>query len=229
MPDASDLPHHAVPLLWRDDRGPVVDRRAALAHLASSDPTLGTLVRRAGPFRLEPPPAQTPFQYLLRCITAQQLSGRAATTIFGRVAAIYRPRRFPAPRAVLATPAERLRAAGLSTAKSSAILDLARHAAAGRIPGRRRLGVMTPEAIHQRLTAVRGIGRWTVEMLLIFYLGHPDVLPVHDLGVRKGFARAFRKRALPEPAALARYGERWRPYRSIASWYLWRALELPPD
>jgi 3-methyladenine DNA glycosylase/8-oxoguanine DNA glycosylase len=220
------------PLFWRTSAGPVVDRQAALAHLERNDPVLGALIRRIGPFPLASPGRVTPFQYLLRCIASQQLSGKAAETIFGRFRASYhphRPDRYPTPAAVLATSPARLREAGLSGAKAAAILDLARHAANGGVPGRARLERMEAEEIIERLTAVRGIGRWTVEMLLIFYLGHPDVLPTVDLGIRKGFARLYGRRHLPSELALTRHGRRWQPYRSVACWYLWRVLELPPD
>ena len=212
--------------LWREDNGPVLDRHAAITQLAAADPSLGELIQRVGPCALCPRSVVTPFQALLRAIVYQQLSGAAARTILGRVRGLYRPKRYPGPADLLATPEAQLRNAGLSSAKVRAVLDLARHAAAREIPGVRRLRGMDPEEIVTLLTRVRGVGRWTVEMLLIFRLGHPDILPVQDLGVRKGFARVYRRRRLPEPEELGRHGERWRPFRSIASWYLWRALEL---
>lgn len=216
------------PLLWRDDPGPVVDRAAALAHLAAADPDLGRAIRLVGPLDLEPPDLRSPFHYLQRAIIYQQLSGKAAGTIFGRFRRIYSPggRRNPTPDQVLATPEATLRSAGLSTAKSKAIIDLAAHAQKGTVPSRRDLASLEPEAIIERLVQVRGVGRWTVEMLLIFHLGHPDVLPLGDLGIRKGFGRVFGVKRLPSPRTVARRGERWRPYRSIASWYLWRVLDL---
>ncbi len=220
--------HPKPPLLWRDDDGPVVDRAAALDHLAAADPELGRAIRLIGPLGLEPPDLRSPFHYLQRAIVYQQLSGKAAGTIFGRFRRIYSPggRRNPSPDQILATPESTLRGAGLSTAKARAILDLASHARLGTVPTRRELGRLDPDTIIERLTRVRGVGRWTVEMLLIFHLGHPDVLPLGDLGLRKGFGRVFGVKRLPSPRTVARRGERWRPYRSIAGWYLWRALDL---
>ena len=139
--------------------------------------------------------------------------------------ALYRPRRFPRPLDILETPAERLRAAGLSAAKTLAVQDLAAKTVDGTVPSMLRVRRMSDDEIIERLTTVRGVGRWTVEMLLLFRLGRPDVLPVGDLGVRKGFARAFGRRVLTDPMVLSRRAERWRPYRSVASWYLWRALD----
>jgi len=217
------------PFLWRDDRGAVVDRAAARAHLAKADPALARVIARVGDFSLAPPARLTTFQYLLKAIVYQQLSGKAATTILGRVTGIFTGTGGPTPSALLSVPAERLQGAGLSRAKAAAVLDLARHARIGRLPRTERLRAMEVDEIMNRLTAVRGVGRWTVEMLLIFHLGHPDILPVNDLGVRKGFARMGGRRSLPSPAQLARHGNRWRPYRSIATWYLWRAIELPPE
>jgi DNA-3-methyladenine glycosylase II len=166
------------------------------------------------------------FASLLRSIVYQQLTGKAAATILGRVVRTCGPARFPTPRQVLAIPAERLREAGLSTAKTAAVRDLAAKTLDGTVPSLARIRRMDDEEIVERLTQVRGIGRWTVEMLLIFRLGRPDVLPLNDLGVRKGFGLTFQRGKLPEPATMLRRGERWRPYRSVASWYLWRALEL---
>lgn len=205
------------------------DTRPAEAALAAADPEFGAAMRRVG--RVHRPAADrgTPFEMLLRSITYQQLSGRAAATIHGRLCALY-PRQRPTPQAVLATPAELLRSAGLSRAKVAAAHDLAARVQDGTVPattaGLHRLG---EEEIIARLCAVRGVGRWTVEMFLMFRLGRPDILPVSDLGVQKGFAVAFRKRKLPTPAQLARRGERWRPWRTVASWYLWALAELGPE
>jgi DNA-3-methyladenine glycosylase II len=210
--------------LWSDDGASLA---SAVAHLALVDPVMAELIGRVGDCRLAAPRRATPFQYLLRAIVGQQLSSKAAATIFGRVTEIYSPGGLD-PAKVLATPAERLRAAGLSGGKTRAAKDLARFAADGRLPSARALRAMPPGEVVDRLTEIHGVGQWTVEMLLIFYLGHPDVLPLTDLGVRKGFQLAYRKRRLPHPRFLARHGVRWKPYRSVASWYLWRALELPP-
>lgn len=202
------------------------DPDVACRHLTEADPILGALIARVGEFTMRPEPARSLFQVLVRSIVYQQLSGNAAGTILGRVIRLFAPKRFPTPRDLLEVPPERLRAAGLSTAKTAALKDLAARALDGTVPSLPRVRRMTDEEIVEQLTTVRGIGRWTVEMLLIFKLGRPDVLPLADLGVRKGFALTLGKRKLPEPAAMIRRGERWRPYRSVASWYLWRALEL---
>ena len=201
------------------------DPDLACRHLSAADPWLGQLIARAGPFTMRPPPTQSLFAALVEAIVYQQLSGAAAATILRRVVALYRPRRFPRPLDILETPAERLRAAGLSAAKTLAVQDLAAKTVDGTVPSMLRVRRMSDDEIIERLTRVRGVGRWTVEMLLLFRLGRPDVLPVGDLGVRKGFARAFDRRVLTDPMVLSRRAERWRPYRSVASWYLWRALD----
>ena len=202
------------------------DPTVACRHLAEADPRMGTLIARAGAFTMRPEPAQSLFAALLEAIVYQQLSGKAAATILGRVVALYRPRRFPRPQDIIDTPPERLRAAGLSSAKTAAIRDLAARSLDGTVPPMGRVRRMPDDEIIAHLTTVRGVGRWTVEMLLLFRLGRPDVLPLGDLGVRKGFARAFDRRVLTDPLVLSRRAERWRPYRSVASWYLWRALDL---
>lgn len=214
-----------LPVKLRPD-GLGYDPEAACRHLTTADPVMGRLIARVGEFTMRPEPTHSLFQTLVRSIVYQQLTGRAAATILGRVTRLFAPKRFPTPRDLLEIPAERLRAAGLSTAKTAALKDLAAKALDGTVPSLPRVRRMEDEEIVEHLTAVRGIGRWTVEMLLIFKLGRPDVLPLGDLGVRKGFALTLGKRTLPEPAAMSRRGERWRPYRSVASWYLWRALEL---
>ena len=198
----------------------------ACRHLAEADPTLGALIARVGPCRLRPPPTQSLFAALARSIVYQQLSGTAAATILGRVKAIYPAKRFPTPRDILATPPERLRAAGLSTAKTAALRDLAERCLDGTVPTMRRVRLMGDEEVIERLIQVRGVGRWTAEMLLMFRLGRGDVLPVSDLGIRKGFALTFASRRLPAAITIERRAQRWRPYRSVACWYLWRALEL---
>jgi DNA-3-methyladenine glycosylase II len=197
----------------------------ACRHLSEADPRLGELILRAGPFSMRPEPTQSLFAAVLESIVYQQLSGKAAATILSRVVAIYRPRRFPRPQDILDTPADRLRLAGLSAAKAAAVRDLAARTLDGTVPPMGRVRRMSDEEIVERLTTVRGVGRWTVEMLLLFRLGRPDVLPLGDLGVRKGFARTFGRRVLSDPDVLSRRAERWRPYRSVASWYLWRALD----
>jgi DNA-3-methyladenine glycosylase II len=208
--------------------GLAYDPAVACRHLSDTDARLGALIARAGPFTMRPEPTQSLFAALTESIVYQQLSGRAAETILGRVIALYRPRRFPRPQDVLDTPVAQLRAAGLSAAKAAALHDLAAKALDGTVPPMGRVRRLSDEEIIERLTAVRGVGRWTVEMLLLFRLGRPDVLPLGDLGVRKGFARVFDRRALEDPMILSRRAERWRPYRSVASWYMWRALDPEP-
>lgn len=202
------------------------DPDLACRHLALADPRLGEWMDRIGPFRLRPEPTQSLFAALARSIVYQQLTGKAAATILARVVKACGRRAFPTPRDLLDISAERLRQAGLSAAKTAALKDLAARTLDGTIPSMARIRRMDDEEIIERLTIVRGIGRWTVEMLLIFRLGRPDVLPYTDLGVRKGFGRVFSRGALPEAAVMIRRAERWRPYRSVASWYLWRVLEL---
>jgi 3-methyladenine DNA glycosylase/8-oxoguanine DNA glycosylase len=198
----------------------------ACRHLTEADPQLGTLIQQVGQFRLRPEPTQSLFLALLRSIVYQQLSGRAAATILGRVHQLFSPRSIPTPRALLELPPERLRQAGLSAAKTLAVRDLAARTLDGTVPSLARIRRLDDEEIIDRLITIRGIGRWTAEMLLIFRLGRPDVLPLTDLGIRKGFGRTFRRGRLPTATMMIRRGERWRPYRSVASWYLWRALEL---
>lgn len=202
------------------------DPAIASRHLAQADLRLAELMERAGPFTMRPVPTQSLFAALARSIVYQQLSGKAASTILGRTIRLFAPRRFPTPSDLLEAPAERLRAAGLSAAKSAALKDLAARTLDGTVPSLAHIRRMDDETIIERLTQVRGIGRWTVEMLLIFRLGRPDVLPLTDLGVRKGFGLTFRRGRMPEPSIMLRRAERWRPYRSVASWYMWRALEL---
>jgi DNA-3-methyladenine glycosylase II len=202
------------------------DPDLACRYLAAADPKLGALMARAGPFTMRPEPTQSLFAALARSIVYQQLTGKAAATILRRVVQAAGRRGFPTPRDLLAAAPEKLREAGLSAAKTAALKDLAAKTLDGTVPSLARIRRMDDEQIIERLITVRGIGRWTVEMLLIFRLGRPDVLPLTDLGVRKGFALTFRRGALPDAAVMLRRGERWRPYRSVASWYLWRALEL---
>lgn len=194
---------------------------AAHRHLAR-DPVMRHLIRLHGPCGLEPR-RWSPYEALTRAIAHQQLNGRAAQSILGRFVALFGNGRFPTPLQVMATPPARLRRAGFSHAKVQAIKDIARHALAGTVPTRRAAARLTNDEIIERLLPIRGVGRWTVEMLLIFTLGRADVLPVDDFGVREGYRRACGKRTRPTPKALRRLGERWQPYRSVAAWYLWRA------
>ena len=198
---------------------------AAIEHLSQSDKVLARLIRRVGPCRLEARRSAGPFHAVVQSVAHQQLNGTAAKTILKRVIAIYPGRKFPAPEDLLATPDERLRGAGLSRAKTAALKDIAAKTLEGIVPGSRAIARMSNEEILERLTAIRGVGPWTVEMLLIFTLGRLDILPATDFGVRKGFALTYRRKELPAPSELIKHGERWRPYRTIASWYLWRALD----
>ena len=207
------------------------DVETAIQHLTVADAVLGRHIARLGPCTFRLKETKDTFTALAEAIVYQQLSGKAAATIFGRVMALCPNGRLE-PKRVLATQDRVLRGAGLSRAKVASLRDLAERTKAGGVPSLEGLAGMDDEAIVEALTGVRGIGRWTVEMLLMFRLGRPDVLPLSDYGIRKGFSRVFRSRrrrgdddALPSPAEIARRGERWRPYRSVASWYLWRALD----
>ncbi len=186
---------------------------------------MAKLIARSRRYNIAPAVSIRPFDALAESIAYQQLSGKAAAKIFGRVRALYPKRKWLDPERLLATPDEALRAAGLSRAKTAALKDLAAKTIDGTVPSGRALIGMTDDEIVARLTTVRGIGRWTVEMLLLFDLGRPDVWPVDDYGVRKGFAKTFGRRKLPTPKQLMKFGEKWRPYRSVAAWYFWRALD----
>jgi methylated-DNA-[protein]-cysteine S-methyltransferase len=203
------------------------DPPAAVAHLCAADPKLGELIARVGTCRMRIRPAHSTFLALAESIVYQQLSGRAAATIFARVCALF-PNAHAGftPEQLLRTSEARLSGAGLSRSKLLSLRDLAQRTAAGEVPTLAALGGMDDEDIIERLSQVRGIGRWTVEMLLMFRLGRPDVLPLDDYGVRKGLGVVLGRRALPGRDLLVKRGERWRPYRSAASWYLWRAAEL---
>jgi 3-methyladenine DNA glycosylase/8-oxoguanine DNA glycosylase len=190
--------------------------------LSAVDAVLARAIDTVGPFQIAPRTSSI-FAALARAIVYQQLAGRAAAAIWGRLCALF-PEGEPTPEHILSASDEELRGAGLSRSKMLSLRDLARRAAGGEIPVPAEIRRMDDEAIVERLTQVRGIGRWTAEMLLIFHLGRPDVLPVDDYGVRKGFAIAY-DRELPSPKELAAYGERWKPYRTVASWYLWRIVE----
>ena len=201
------------------------DTSAAVAALREADPALGRAIDTFGPFAMRRQAMRTPFEALLRAIVYQQLSGRAAGAIHARVLALFEGGR-PTPRALATMSEERLRQAGLSRAKAAAARDLAEKTIARVVPGGRALRGMPDDEVVARLVQVRGVGRWTVEMLLMSHLARPDVLPATDLGIRRGFARIQSLEELPEPADLLAYGERWRPWRTVASWYLWRAADL---
>jgi DNA-3-methyladenine glycosylase II len=202
------------------------ESRAIVRKLRSRDPILGDIMKRVGPLTLEPR-QETVFEGLLRAIVYQQLSGKAAATIHGRLLALLPRAAREQPQALRELTDEQLRGVGLSGNKAAAARDLARRAVDGSLPTRRRTLKMTDEEIIAALVEVRGIGRWTAEMLLMFSLGRPDVLPIDDLGIRKGFACVYGLAELPTGQQVAEHGERWKPYRTAASWYLWRALELP--
>jgi 3-methyladenine DNA glycosylase/8-oxoguanine DNA glycosylase len=201
------------------------DAVGALEHLSSHDAKLASLIAQVGPLRLRVDPTQSTFDALARSIVYQQLNGKAAATIHGRLRALF-PRQRVRPETLLSTGDELLRGAGLSRGKVPALRDLAARTLDGTVPTVSALHAMSDEEIMDRLVTVRGIGRWTVEMLLIFRLGRADVLPVSDYGVRQGYQIAYRKRALPTPKELTRHAETWRPFRTAASWYMWRAVDL---
>ena len=215
-----------------------LDHTAACEYLSRVDRRLARLIQRSGECLLQPENTQNIFEALMEAIIYQQLNGKVAATITERVKGLFpentkrvRTRRglvngFPAPDQILAASDEQLRSAGLSRAKMLAIRDLAAKIVDGTVPTVKQAHRMSDEELIEQIDTVRGIGRWTVEMLLLFRLGRPDVLPVDDYGVRKGFARLHKLKELPKPKELLAYGERWRPYRSVASWYLWRAAEM---
>ena len=207
---------------------PLFDPAAAIAHLRAADPRLAVVIDRARPCDLAPRRLGSLFEVLLRAIVYQQLNGKAASTILGRVQALF-PKNRPTPHALLALADEPLRAAGLSRNKLAAIRDLAAKTLDGTVPTPAAARKLSDADLVARLTAVRGIGPWTVHMFLMFDLGRPDVLPTGDYGVRAGFQKLHRKRRQPTPVELERHAGRWRPYRSVAAWYLWRVheIELP--
>ena len=204
-----------------------MNHELAHQHLAATHPRMAALIERSTRYKIESTLSIRPFDALAESIAYQQLSGKAAATIFGRVRALYPRRKYLDPEQILVTPDETLRLAGLSRNKIAALKDLAAKTIDGTVPSSRAFARMSDEEIIACLIAVRGIGRWTVEMLLLFDLGRPDVWPVDDYGVRKGFAKTFGRRKLPTPKELMKFGEKWRPYRSVAAWYFWRALDAP--
>ncbi len=199
----------------------------AYHHLARTDKRLAALMAISRRYDLVPQNGVRPFDALAESIAYQQLSGKAAATIWKRVRTLFPKRKFLDPKLVLETPDEKFRAAGLSRSKVAALKDLAAKTLDRTVPTTAQLSKMTDEEIIERLIQVRGIGRWTAEMLLLFELGRPDVWPVHDYGVRKGFAKIFGRRKLPTPKQMLKLGEKWRPYRSVLAWYCWRALDKP--
>ncbi len=220
-------------------RQPRYDSAAALASLSAADPKLARLIERAGPFTLKLAGTQSPFEALTESIIYQQLHGKAAASIHRRLIESFEPvcglGVHPSPQHLLDCPNQQLRSAGLSGNKALALRDLAAKTLDGTVPPLARIRRMSDDDIVTHLTQVRGVGKWTVEMLLIFRLGRPDVLPVDDYAVRKGFALTFlglkpsdkvTPAVLPKPDIMRKRAERWRPWRSVASWYMWRACDL---
>jgi DNA-3-methyladenine glycosylase II len=199
---------------------------AALKHLAAIDPVMGRLIREIGGCKLAHEPWRSPFQSLVQAVAHQQLNGMAANTILTRFQKLFPRRRFPKPEDLANVTDEQIRACGFSFAKIRAIRDIAEKTLDGTIPSSRQIEKLSDDEIIQRLTAARGVGRWTVEMLLIFQLGRENILPVDDFGVRNGFRLAYKKRALPKPKQLQKFGKRWHPHGTTAAWYLWRAADL---
>ena len=198
---------------------------AAHKHIAKNDPVMKRLIREHGVCALVPEMRRSPFQSLVQAVAHQQLNGTAANTILTRFKKMFPGRKFPKPEDLAFVTDEQIRACGFSFAKIKAIRDIAAKTLDGTIPSSRKIEKMSDEEIITRLTEARGVGRWTVEMLLIFQLGRPDVLPVDDFGVRNGFSLAYKKRAMPKPKALLQFGKRWRPHGTTAAWYLWRAAD----
>ncbi|MEO7732102.1 MAG: DNA-3-methyladenine glycosylase [Kofleriaceae bacterium] len=198
------------------------DWTPALTHLRIADPRLAKVIEHHGPPTIKP--RKDPVQALARAIVSQQLSGAAAETIWGRFVALYPKGKFPAPSAILATEDTALRAVGLSGAKAASIKDLARHVIEAKVVPA-RLGKLTDEEVSAMLLPVRGIGPWSIDMFLMFFLARPDVLPVGDLGIKKGMQRHFGLRKLPQADRMIKLAAPWRPFRTIASWYMWRLLE----
>lgn len=195
-------------------------------HLLRCDKTLQRVIKQAGPCSIKPRRGVQPWQALVRSVAYQQLNGNAAETIFNRFLALFPKAKFPTPQQIVRATDAKLRSAGLSGAKTAAIKNIAAKTIAGVVPDRRAIAKLSDAEIIERLTAIRGVGPWTVEMLLMFTLGRPDVLPVTDYGVRNGFALVHGLKELPTPKEILAYGERWRPYRTTAAWYLWRAIDL---
>ncbi|MCC7374514.1 MAG: DNA-3-methyladenine glycosylase 2 family protein [Verrucomicrobiales bacterium] len=199
----------------------------ALRHLRRADPVLSKVIRRVGDCTLAPDAKRSPFESLVRAVANQQLNGKAAQTILNRFRDLFPGKRFPSSADIEAITDDQMRACGFSRAKIASIRDIARHTASGLIPTSRQIAKLPDDEIVTRLTEVRGVGRWTVEMLLMFQLGRPDVLPADDFGIRNGFRLAFGLDEMPKPKDVLSHGECWRPYRTTASWYLWRAVEIP--
>jgi DNA-3-methyladenine glycosylase II len=198
---------------------------AAHKHLSKSDPVLRKLIREHGKCSLKPEMRRSPFQSLVQTVAHQQLNGTAANTILTRFKKLFPGRKFPRPEDLAKVSDEQIRACGFSFAKIKSIRDIAEKALSGVIPSSRQILKLTDDEIVARLTEVRGVGRWTVEMLLIFQLGRADVLPADDFGVRTGYRVAYKKREMPMPKELLAFGEKWKPHRTTAAWFLWCAAD----
>jgi DNA-3-methyladenine glycosylase II len=198
---------------------------AAHKHLSKRDPVLRRLIREHGNCALVPEKRRSPFQSLVQAVAHQQLNGTAANTILTRFKKLFPGRKFPKPEDLANVTDAQIRACGFSFAKIKAIRDIAEKTLSGVVPTSRQIVKLSDDEIIARLTEVRGVGRWTVEMLLIFQLGREDVLPADDFGVRTGFRIAYKKREMPKPKDLLKFGERWRPHATTAAWYLWRAAD----
>src|ERR1700723_2141451 len=202
------------------------DHLKAHAHLAGLDKRLAKLIEKTGTFHFKLDTCDSVYESLLEAITHQSISGKAAKTIFGRIKALGTEGRCPTPQQIVAASDQTLREAGVSYAKAASMKDLAQKTIEGIVPTIEEAHVLSDEELVTRLVSVRGIGAWTVEMFLMFRLGRPDVLPIHDYGVQKGFALTYGKKFMPKPRELTAFGERWRPYRTVTSWYMWRAVDL---
>ena len=196
-----------------------------MAALSRADKKLARVIQKFGPFPTDVPEPKHPYVVLLQAIVYQQLVGAAAKAIFARVKALGADGEGPTPEEILRAGTPKLRRAGLSRQKIAAVKDLAKKTLDGTVPPLEEIRHLSEEEIVERLTKVRGIGEWSAQMFLMFQLRRPDVLAIHDYGLRKGFQYVYGLKGVPKPKALLAYGERWRPYRSIASWYLWRAVE----
>jgi DNA-3-methyladenine glycosylase II len=199
--------------------------REAIQHLSDADARFAALIRRVGPPGLRVERGRGLYEALIRAIAHQQLHGKAAEAILARFIALFPDEVFPSPDRVLGSGGEALRGCGFSAAKLAAIHDICAKTLDGTVPTRRQAIRLSDQALIERLTTIRGVGRWTVEMLLIFTLGRPDVLPVDDFGVREGYRVLFELDAQPKPRALAELALPWAPHRSMATWYLYRAVE----
>ncbi len=212
----------AIPL----NSGRLVNKQS-VQFLSKVDATMRRVVNQIGPCELHPK-RLPPFQSLVHAIIHQQLNGQAAGTIFRRFRTLCGNGRFPTPKAIIACGVQRMRSAGISRAKAQYILELANRAKDGRLPTLKECDQMTDQQLLENLTEIKGVGRWTAEMLLIFNLGRPDVLPVHDLGVRRGFQKAYRKKNLPDPDELDSIGTKWAPHRTTAALYFWQVADFDP-